>query len=197
MRNKSFGYTEASLSIFDKIIRFLRFKRIIDQVPNGSKILDLGCGYQAELLINLTNKIKHGVGGDIYVKEKIKHQKITLVQVNVNQKLPFKEDSFDVVTSLALIEHITKPSVHLKEIYRVLKPGGKLLLTTPDKKSKWLLETAAFKLGIISKDEIADHKRYYDSSSLLEALLRAGFSRNKIDIKTFLFGFNIFVKTEK
>ena len=48
------------------------------------------------------------------------------------QNLEFKDNSIDVAISLETIEHIPKASMGIKELYRVLKPGGKLILTCPN-----------------------------------------------------------------
>ncbi len=47
-----------------------------------------------------------------------------------NEKLPYPNNSFDEVFSRCLFEHLTKPGFVLKEMYRVLKKGGKLILIT-------------------------------------------------------------------
>jgi ubiquinone/menaquinone biosynthesis C-methylase UbiE len=60
-----------------------------------------------------------GEGVDISVNPKLK-----LIQGRVDAKLPFPNKSFDAVTALAIIEHVEHPEVMLKEIHRVLKPGG-------------------------------------------------------------------------
>jgi len=48
------------------------------------------------------------------------------------QKLPFAEDSFDLLTARSVVEHIEAPLLFLQEVTRVLKPGGKLLFATPN-----------------------------------------------------------------
>lgn len=48
------------------------------------------------------------------------------------QRLPFAEDSFDLVISCETIEHVPNPSTAVAELSRVLRPGGTLLLTTPN-----------------------------------------------------------------
>ncbi|MFH1423796.1 MAG: methyltransferase domain-containing protein [Candidatus Nealsonbacteria bacterium] len=45
--------------------------------------------------------------------------------------LPFPEESFETVVSTQVLEHVEKPWVMVKEIYRVLKPGGRCILTAP------------------------------------------------------------------
>ena len=57
----------------------------------------------------------------------------------VSDDLPFADRTFDVVTSADVIEHLKDPAQHLREIGRVLGPGGAVVLTTPKWRSdgKW------------------------------------------------------------
>jgi len=57
---------------------------------------------------------------------------VQFMQVNV-PPLPFQEHSFDSVVTFQVIEHIDQDKEFVKEIYRVLKPGGVLILTTPNR----------------------------------------------------------------
>lgn len=49
----------------------------------------------------------------------------------VNQALPFKDDSFDAIMSLDVLEHVTDPFAAARELARVLKPGGILFINLP------------------------------------------------------------------
>jgi ubiquinone/menaquinone biosynthesis C-methylase UbiE len=60
------------------------------------------------------------------------------------QKLDFKQGEFDLIICSEMIEHIIEPSIALKEIYRVLKKGGVLIMTTPNKKSSIPTRTFRF-----------------------------------------------------
>ena len=82
--------------------------------------------------------------------------------------LPFPDESFEVVTMLAVLEHLHHPHAMLQEIARVLKPSGALVLTVPSHAAKPVLEFLAFRLKIVSEAEIADHKRYYNKRDLRE-----------------------------
>ena len=82
--------------------------------------------------------------------------------------LPFPNESFEIITMLAVLEHLHHPQAMLEEIARVLKPDGILLLTVPSHLAKPVLEFLAFRLKIVSEAEIRDHKRYYNKRDLRE-----------------------------
>ncbi len=59
---------------------------------------------------------------------------VTFLQMNIPPLDGIQDDSFDYVVSFQVIEHIEDDHLYLKEIHRVLKPGGKFIVTTPNKK---------------------------------------------------------------
>jgi len=83
-----------------------------------------------------------------------------------SNKLPFNENSFDFVIMLAVLEHLDHPAEIVREIERVLKPKGKLILTVPSRYSKPVLEFLAYKLKIVNEEEINNHKKYYNYKDL-------------------------------
>ena len=97
----------------------------------------------------------------------------------VDQVLPLLDKTFEVVTALAIIEHVDNPEMMLAEIRRVLKPGGRVLVTTPALVGKHPLELLAT-LGLISREEIMDHKRYYTRVTLQQAMERAGLKQVRV-----------------
>lgn len=123
---------------------FPRFKFVLDRaikhMPQGGRNLDLGCapGYISILLHSLGYQI-HGIDlNDCYVGEYPDGKWLRLLnvqQVNVEQApLPFSAASFDGVIFTEILEHvaITHPGQILREIRRVLKTTGYLILTTPN-----------------------------------------------------------------
>jgi len=65
------------------------------------------------------------------------------------------------------------------------------------KLAKPILEFLAFKLGVIDRDEIADHKQYFNVAELKELLVKCGFRPEDISAHTFLFGLNNFILAKK
>lgn len=155
-------------NIVDTLIAKLRSNQIKQYLNQDDVVLDLGCGHQAFLLKTIKGRIKYGIGIDYDVKSKEIPPNIKILNFKFQTRLPFRRNYFDKIFMLAVIEHFKEGEISrlFKEINRVLKPGGKLILTTPTPSSKPLLEFLAFKLHLISKSEIADHKKYYSEDDL-------------------------------
>lgn len=99
--------------------------------------IDVSCG-TGEGLLMLMERTKNKLAGiDLspemikIAKQKIKDPKIELKQANV-EKIPYKDNSFDVVLSTEAFHHYTQPEKSLKEMKRVLKKDGELIITDPD-----------------------------------------------------------------
>jgi 2-polyprenyl-3-methyl-5-hydroxy-6-metoxy-1,4-benzoquinol methylase len=190
---RSTSHFQSKEPFLEYLFSFLRYRSVTPHINKGSKVLDLGCGYKGAFLNKISGKIKEGVGVDVSVGKN--PNKNILLKKGIVDK-PLKLNSkFDCVTSLAVIEHVNDPKTHLTQAYIHLKPGGKLLLTTPSKKSEPLLNFLALKIGIVSKEEIKDHKRYYDSDELENVIKQCGFKN--INVKSFEFGYNLFASAQK
>jgi SAM-dependent methyltransferase len=163
-------------------------------IPKGSKILDLGCGFNGNLLNRIKTDIREGFGLDISINTEHKDEIIHLEKHDLNQPLPFEDCTFDIATSLANLEHLENPQNSIKEIFRALKPGGVLLLTTPSIYGKPVLEFLAY-LRLVSKQEIEDHKNYFNKKILLDLCKETGFSFSKHQY--FQFGMNNFLIARK
>lgn len=182
-------------SLVDYLIALFRYKKVLKHLKKNSSVLDIGSGYNAHLLNHISNLISRGVGLDISVNESKQTNKISLIKWDLNSKTFPLTEKFDVAFCLAVLEHVLEPKNLLTNIYNSLKERGTLLLTVPTWKSKSLLEFSAFKLNIISRQEIADHKRYFDKSELVSLCNEAGF--RDITHNYFQLGLNNFVLARK
>lgn len=119
-----------------------RDKKILELLEFNPKarVLDLGCGNGT-----FTLKVKEKVGTDeIYgvdiwdeAIEEAKKKGINVYKADLNRKLDFIEDeSFDVIVSNQVIEHLLYPMEFIKEIYRILKPSGYAVVST-ENLSSW------------------------------------------------------------
>ena len=133
------------------------------------KVLDIGCGTGK----NLEEFCKFGKAFGIdtsidairFCREKRGLKNVTLASA---QKTGFSYDSFDVVCILDVLEH-TDDKKTLKEIHRILKPGGLLLITVP-----------AFNFLWSRWDEVLHHRRRYTKDSLEKILSFTNFEVVKI-----------------
>lgn len=163
----------------EPILRWMRIRRVlphlISKQTNNIKLLDVGCGTSAAFLKSVSSKIKYGIGVDLKVEE-FEVGNIRTVNLKLEEYLPFEDSSFQIVTMLAVLEHIKREKEILAEIYRVLAPGGKLIITVPSVWSQPILEFLAYNLKVVSEAEIRDHKRYYTREKLRQVLVdKTGF----------------------
>lgn len=169
--------------------------RLIPENARNGKVLDVGCGTHPFFLLNTEFFEKYGV--DQLVKKrdvntfKKSHIKLFPHDINRNIALPFTERYFDVVIMLAVCEHLRAHDllVLLKDVKRVLKKDGYFIYTTPTQKSDPILKLMSI-FNIVSREEIEEHKEYYDKEKMEKFLLKAGFEKSKMEFGKFEFGFN-------
>lgn len=105
-----------------------RFRIILDLIGEADRVLDVGCG--TSRIIQATPQI---VGMDVALPKLrwVRAPGRSLVQGTMN-RLPFANGVFDGVICSEVIEHIPRGEVRLDELARVIRPGGMLVLGTPD-----------------------------------------------------------------
>lgn len=133
-------------------MRAIKARTYIDK---GDVVLDVGC-YTGEFLKKITGTISKGYGIDCLTENKTEDNLI-FKKIGFKKRLPFKSRYFDKVVILAVLEHIKNKKDLAKEIYRVLKKEGKVIITVPSPKADKLLEILV-KLKIIDEiDFIKQH----------------------------------------
>ncbi len=182
-------------SFLDKLLRWLRYKKIIGYIPKNAVLCDLGCGKGASFLKNISELIKRGIGLDSEIED-YKDSKLELKKFRIEKTLPLENEICDAITMMAAIEHLSYPQEVLNECFRCLKAGGKLILTTPTPASKPILEFLA-KISLIDRKEIADHKKYFKGDDLRKLLSEAGFKNENIRNYFFEFFLNNLIIAKK
>lgn len=95
--------------------------------------LDVGPG-SGELIKLMKSKLNTTSSCCDYSRElmKLPGQQVDVVDLNVDKKLPYPDNTFAIVTATEVVEHLEDFRAILREMYRVLKPGGICVLTTPN-----------------------------------------------------------------
>jgi SAM-dependent methyltransferase len=160
----------------------------------GRRLADLGCGYHATLTRSLLPRIAHATLVDVALADDLKSDpKITPIEGSLVEVLPrIASGSVDVLLCLSVLEHLADPLDALRELHRILAPGGVAMLNVPTWRGKWFLELAAFRLGVSPASEMDDHKWYFDPRDLWPLLVAAGFKPSAIRCRRHKFGLNTF-----
>ena len=146
------------------------------------KVLDLGCG-QGVMLARLKKTYSiRGIGIDIsermieYAKKNFSQDNLSYLRANI-EKIPFPDNTFDAVVSFDVLEHTAAYKKVIVEAFRVLKPGGKLLIYTMNKNYQYTLDWIWEKLGLdIFSRAAHDPKYFLDLKSLLNVLIKIRFN---------------------
>ncbi|MBI2587245.1 class I SAM-dependent methyltransferase [Candidatus Amesbacteria bacterium] len=136
----------------------------LERYGAGGKILDVGCG-GGYFLAKLPNSWqKWGIDISPVMVEKARERDLKKIRLGKMENLPYADNFFDTVTALDVLEHVRREDVGLREMRRVLKPRGVLILNVPAYQWLWSYH-----------DVTQDHVRRYTREQLAEKLRREGF----------------------
>ena len=122
-------------SLLDKSRRSIFVKKLDDEIPMGSNILEAGCGTgQMSIILSRYARQIYGIdlskGSLIEAKQFINSNNIKsvhLFRMNIF-KLFFEENTFDVIISNGVLHHTYNPKLAFSKLVRVLKPGGIIVI---------------------------------------------------------------------
>ncbi|HYU61252.1 MAG TPA: class I SAM-dependent methyltransferase [Solirubrobacterales bacterium] len=160
-------------------------RMLLDMVPAGGRVLDAGCsaGYLAERLVQRGSAVV-GIELDPEAAERARSvcEEVLVGDVEAVE-LPFEPGSFDAVVCGDLIEHLRDPGRFLARVRPLLRPGGRLALTTPNV-ANWTI-----RLGLLfgrfryTQRGILDetHTHLFTRRTLVECVEGAGYRVDEVD----------------
>src|SRR5207302_11483133 len=155
---------------------FLRSRRMAAVTPFLSQgpLLDIGCGTGA-LAHHVDSTRYLGVDQDeesIAIAKNLfpTHRFLALAEFI---QLP-NENQFERIAGLAVIEHVEDPQKWLAWLRTLLKPGGRVVLTTPHPSIRWLHELGA-RIGVFSREGAREHRELINRDRMIQLAKTSGF----------------------
>tara|TARA_Y100000816_G_scaffold289893_1_gene277345 strand:- start:1267 stop:1935 length:669 start_codon:yes stop_codon:yes gene_type:complete len=150
-------------------------KRLIDkyQIKKGNHILEVGCG-RGEVLcgFKLFGNNCYGLDQSNAFQKNLEDEGINFImhKVDKNIKLPFDDETFDIVYTKSFLEHISDPEPLILEFKRILKTGGKMINLVPDWETNFKIYFDDF-----------THKRPFTKFTLEDLYKVTGFINYKVE----------------
>jgi ubiquinone/menaquinone biosynthesis C-methylase UbiE len=148
-------------TFLDRIVQSYRASSSRD--GRKMQILDVGCGTGANLELLSEAGDAQGIDVSSEALSFCRERGLVNVKRGEAEALPFEDNSFDLVTGLDVIEHLDDDIAGLREMRRVLRPGGHALLFVPAFMFLW---------GV--QDDVSHHRRRYTLAGLKKVLCEAG-----------------------
>lgn len=161
-------------------IQALKLRYCLEDLEDiRGRVLDIGCGAG-----NMPKAIRHyrpdlEVWGTDLSQQALKTARAAPGGVRFvaagGERLPFPDGFFDAVTMFDVLEHIPDPIGALREIRRVLRPGGLFHLFLPLERQPFTIYAPLFRLGWKAKQEHCGHIQFYSDAICKDHLHEAGF----------------------
>jgi 2-polyprenyl-3-methyl-5-hydroxy-6-metoxy-1,4-benzoquinol methylase len=162
----------------------LRRRFLLEHAQPGELLLDVGCGegvFASELLRAGTRVVGIDVAAEPLRRARERDPALDLRLVEEGEPWPLPDGGFDAVWAGETIEHVADTGGWLSQVRRVLRPQGRLLLSTPNQGRVRRLAAAlsgrAFERDF---DPLSEHLRFYTRTSLSRLLESCGFQEVRV-----------------
>jgi 2-polyprenyl-3-methyl-5-hydroxy-6-metoxy-1,4-benzoquinol methylase len=161
-----------------------RLAFLLDNVAAGERVLDVGCG-EGRFAVALARAGARVVGIDVAQealrRARAANPQLDLRLVEAARDWPLPDAGFDVVWAGEVIEHVADTAGWLSEIRRVLRSGGRLLLSTPAHDRLSRLRFALSERAFAERfDPLGDHLRFYSRETLSGLIASFGFQEVRV-----------------
>lgn len=179
---------------FDRFVAWCRFRAAAPHIRPQSTVCDVGCGAGAPFLNYIESRLVSGTGLDEHVGQSPR-ENISVIHADITASLPLESARFDHVTMLAVFEHLAEPSRVLAEAYRILRPGGSLIMTWPSAAVDPILEVLT-RIKLVNDDMgFEQHQPRIPTEKIKQMLRGIGFTR--FENGTFELGLNNWLVAHK
>ena len=113
----------------DRFLQRWRIRKAVPFVRDGDRLLDVGC-FDRTLIDGVAGRIRSAVGVDPEL-ESGEEGRFRWMRGMFPDDVKLDDGSVDCITMLAVFEHVHDPGLTARECYRVLAPGGRIVLTVP------------------------------------------------------------------
>jgi len=151
---------------------YMAYTVALERVPPGCKMLEIGHGpgYGLDLLASKVDIIGLDIVPSIveFARKEYPNRRFELYD---GARIPFDDEHFDAACMFQVIEHVPDDVAMLKEVLRVLRDGGTLILTTPNQ---------VLRVPYGERPWNEEHVREYYPEELAEVMANAGFAKVEI-----------------
>jgi len=135
----------------------------------GCRLVDVGAGTGA-ILARVATKVAIAIEGDLNLARVGRSgHRLPFLVADLSSGIPLSGQTADVVLSLDVFEHLVDDRAAMAEVFRILRPGGCLVVSVPAFQSLWSRH-----------DDLHHHKRRYSKQALLDALAATGFACTRV-----------------
>jgi len=147
----------------------------LEGIQAGDRVLALGCG-NGQHVFKAAQKAKEVVGLDkdekqLAIAQSLAEEKevgkVKFLRADLEKGIKFKDNSFDKILALDVLEHLENRNQFLKEVKRLVKPGGLIFLAIPNRNTSW--KKRQKRAGLNSYTD-PDHKIEYSLGEIKKLL---------------------------